>query len=710
MDIKYIVLSESAISFLISSRHARRSLLPWSGVPGLYEKKIEKDVIAYATGREHADDYVALVSVDAVSSIDGEFDTVYSRIARVLKAASTPPLHLPRSWAEFHYKNRVAFFAVAEYEGADRWLVDVDGSKKLVRFLGVSDRRRRVLLQDWEPEATPDISNYKQWVVEASEMAAHEVKEESFSEKIDLKAIGSDAVVQGYLFEDWMKKLKEEQIRVVDSPVTSSMRVVGPAGSGKTLTLCMRAIKLSRDADTIDGRKKILVVTHSWAMAERIDGVLSSLNGGGVPDNISVLPLLYALQFHSGSVGGPSASVLGHDSSDGQRRFIDLIDRIVDEISAKLSASAKSGLSAAVLKALEAEQGTHARNEIVLDFYQEIVGILSPQGVVPDDSDKVADYLNSKRDDGLPPFKSRGDREFCLKVYERLLGNLVDQGVITTDQLVLDSIRIFETFTWNVKREVDGYDYLLIDELQFFDAQERLAISLLSRSKPGMIFLSVEDPAQGLFSAINSKSRVMGASSDVYLEQAHRFRSGLFEFISYLYGKFPLNAAAIKVAKPDSRKRMPKVVKCENNSGVIAYCKERALEVAGSTEKDRRICIVCVSSVEDEIYKELKNSGVQVVRLSSFDDVEMLSYQRKSAVVSSWQFIGGTQFSDVLLVVSGLQRPGNVYAKIKELTAIYLGSSRASSALDIICDRRVPDVVQGAVNAKLATHVNYHEK
>lgn len=709
MEDKYFVISELAISQLISSRHVRGSLLPWEGVQGIYEKSIGNNVVAYATGREHVEDYVALVSVGAISSIDGEFDTVYSRIARVLKAASTPPLHLPRSWAEFHYKNRVAFFAVAEDEGAHRWLVDVDGSKKLVRFLAVSDRKKRLLLQDWEPEDTPDVSQYRNWVVEASEIAA-EVKEESFAEKVDLKAIGSEAVVQGYLFENWMPKLKEEQRKIVESPSQASMRVVGPAGSGKTLTLCMRAIKLSRDPDTIDGRKKILVVTHSWAMAERIDGVLASLNGGYVPDNISVLPLLYALQYHSGSVSGASASVLGHDSSDGQRKFIELIDRNVDELASKLTANAKAGLSDGVLKALSSAQGVHARNEIVLDFYQEIVGILSPQGIVPDDSDKVSDYINSEREEGLPPFSSRGDREFCLKVYERLLSNLVDQGVITTDQLVLDSVRIFETFTWNVKREVDGYDYLLIDELQLFDAQERLAVSLLSRSKPGMIFLSVEDPAQGLFSAINSKSRVMGASNDVYLEQAHRFRSGLFEFISYLYGKFPLNATAIKVARPDSRKRMPRIVKCETRSSVIAYCKERVSEVVASTEKDRRICIVCVSAVEDEIYRELKSSGEQVVRLSSFDDVEMLTYQRKSAVISSWQFVGGTQFSDVLLVVSGLQRPTNVYSKIKELTAIYLGASRASSALDVVCERRIPDIIQGAINAKLAAQVNYHDK
>ena len=700
---KFIFLSESAIDVIVSGRHIRDSNVPAAILPGLRSNNIGVDVLAFATGREHEGEFCALVDVAALEALKGDTETAYTRIARVLKSAAKPPVHLPRGWAEFHFRNRLAFFAVGEDEGNQRWLAEIDSSAKIVRFLGLTDHRHRVNLKDWVPPVTPDIVDYSAWADTVRASLAEEAKVDSFAEQVDLKAIGSDAVVQGYSYDYWLTILKTEQKRIVNGPLDASVRVIGPAGSGKTLALCMRAIHLSRDESVIGGRKKILIVTHSWAMTERIDGILYSLNDGRPTPSISVIPLLYILQTHAGNVGQIASAVLGEDSADGQRRVMELLDRFLSEVGSKSGSSTRALMSPHIVDAIDASQGYPVRNELVLDLYEEIIGILSPQGVMPGDSDKVAEYLTSYRDETMPPFSTRADRELCLRVFERLMEQLVDLGAITTDQLVLDCIRVFETFSWNVKRETDGYDYILIDELQLFDAQERLAVSLLSRAKPGMVFLSVEDPSQGMFSAVNDRSEALRAKDRVYLEETHRFRAGLFEFISYLYGRFPLNATAIRVVRSDSKVRKPRVVQISGEKAVTQFCVEKAKEVAASKEKGRRVCIVCINAPEGAIITGIQNAGLSVVRLESFDDVELLSYQRRAAVVSSWQFIGGTQFSDVVLVVSGIVSATNAHARLRELTAIYLGASRASSSLDIVCDTRVPDVLQSAIKLKFVT-------
>ena len=463
-------------------------------------------------------------------------------------------------------------------------------------------------------------------------------------------------------------------------------------------------MRIAKDPDVIGSRKKILIVTHSWAMTERIDGILHSLGDGRVPESISVMPLLYILQSHAGSIGQVANSVLGEDSAEGHRIVLDILDQILEDQASKPSVSLRSGMSPYLQRALEAQRGTHIRTNLLLDLYEEIIGVLSPQGILPNDSDKVAEYLTAARDDSLPPFTTKSDRSFCIKIFERLLRKLIDLGAITTDQLVLDCIRVFETFSWNVRRETDGYDFILIDELQLFDSQERMAISLLSRSRPGMLFLSVEDPSQGMFSALNERGSALIPKHNIYLRETHRFRAGLFEFISFLYSQFPLNAAPIRVALSDQKVRKPRLVQTGSVEEVLALCVERASEVAESKEKGRRLCVVCVSPLEQQIFEAICESNVSpCVLLRSFDDVELLSYQRKAAVVSSWQFIGGTQFSDVILVTAGVQRSTNAHAKLRELTAIYLGSSRASSALEIICDSRIPEVLQGAIKEKLVT-------
>lgn len=705
MSNSFLLVSESAFDVLISRRETRFLHARDSSVKGVYYEELSNGVVAFGTGHEQEGEFCALIDESLLQRLSGNADAMYTRIARVLKSARSPPVHLPRSWAEYHFKNLLTFFVGNDDDGAGhRWLAEIDGTARVVRFLGLSHPAGKVNLAEWIPPVLADpMPKFRHWVSDLSLRGVEAPADPSFSEQVDLKAIGSDAVVQGYSYDTWLPKLKEEQRKIVNSDLSSSIRVIGPAGSGKTLTLCMRAMRIARDQDVIASRKRILIVTHSWAMTERIDGILHSLGDGHVPESISVLPLLYILQSHAGSVGQVANSVLGEDSAEGQRIVLDILDQILEDEVAKPSAALKAGMSDYLSRALDSKHG-HVRTDLLMDLYEEIIGVLSPQGILPNDSDKVADYLIAPRNESLPPFVTKSDRQFCILVFERLLRKLVDLGAITTDQLVLDCIRVFETFSWNVRRETDGYDYILIDELQLFDSQERLAISLLSRSRPGMLFLSVEDPSQGMFSALNERGSALRPGDKVYLEETHRFRAGLFEFISFLYAQFPLNAAPLRVALSEQKVRKPRLIQTTSTDEVVSLCVERAREVAESKEKGRRLCVICVGPMEQRIFDAIRGADASAcVMLRSFDDVELLSYQRKAAVVSSWQFVGGTQFSDVVLVAAGVPRPTTAHAKLRELTAIYLGSSRASSALEILCDSRVPDVLQSAVKERLLT-------
>ena len=53
-----------------------------------------------------------------------------------------------------------------------------------------------------------------------------------------------------------------------------------------------------------------------------------------------------------------------------------------------------------------------------------------------------------------------------------------------------------------MRRQTEGYDYILVDELQLFGPQERLAISLLASTRTGFAWAAAEDPSQGVFSSL----------------------------------------------------------------------------------------------------------------------------------------------------------------------------------------------------------------
>ncbi len=704
MTAKYILLSDRVISHLLQSRQLRGLKADFSAFHGVHRVTLGQEVEALAVGGELPSEFVALVNLEAFSGLAGPPDVLLTRIGRLLAEAGRPPIHLPRSWAEYHSKNCITFFAQPEDQGRQRWLAAVDSLKRVIGFLDVSDKKKQIRLEDWNPEF-PQFTSYADW---ASKIPAPSVEasDDSFSSQVDLEAIGSKAVAQGYVYEEWLARLRPEQLRVVNAPAAESIRVVGPAGSGKTLALCMRALRLARDTNFINTRKKILIVTHSWAMTERIDGVLQALNGGTYPSLIDVAPLLYLLQAHAGAVGQIATSVLGEDSADGQKQVMDLVGRSVEELSSR-QLQKKSGLSSHLVEAIGAEQSSRVRSDLVLDLYEEIIGILSPTGTFPDAGDKVAEYLSAARDETLPPFKTKADREFVLAVYAKILEQLVDLGAVTTDQLVADAIRVFETFSWNVRRETEGYDYILIDELQLFDSQERLAISLLSRSKPGMEFLSVEDPSQGLFSRVNERTKALKARESYYLEEPHRFRAGLVDFIAFLYRKFPLNQIPLKFSTSETVVRKPRLFVISSKEDRAEWCRQKVASVMTSKDRARRICFVCLGDEDQLVYDALKDTDYSVVRMMSYDDVEKLSYQKRSVVIAQWQYVGGTQFTDVALMIPPVARPANAHARLRELTSIYLGTSRASSDLDIVCTARVPEIIQEAKKDRLITETKF---
>lgn len=302
----------------------------------------------------------------------------------------------------------------------------------------------------------------------------------------------------------------------------------------------------------------------------------------------------------------------------------------------------------------------------------------------------------------MPPFSSNGDRLVLIQIYRRFLTKLSDRASITTDQFISDAIRVLETFTWRMRRETEGYDFVFVDELQLFDSQERLALELLGRSRVGVPFFTAEDPSQGVFSPLHQRQGTGGVNTSVYLNAVHRFDQSIFELIQFFYQKFPLNTIPLRIdPRKSGASERPVAQLCSMDSQAMSRVMALAEEFAETVTGGCRLCVITLGDVDDEIASGLESRSIQVVQLKAFDDVERLSYTKRAAVVAPWQFIGGTQFSNVIVIVAGLNPVNTAFGKLRELTALYLACSRATDRLDIVCGHHVPSVVEEAITAKL---------
>lgn len=704
---EYIFITEAALDFCLTNSSFNQDFLPYTG-NDIRTESLSSDIVGYFAANEPDSPYFALIRIECLSEIkkiSDQPDDAYRRIARVVKGLKSPPIHLPRQWSEYHHRNLLAFFALPKGASTRRWVADLNGSLKGVRFDVLAAASAEVDLIKHSPRPWPDsIQNA------IASLATHRFQfsqadaASALTAEVDLKAIGSASVANNRTYEEWEPHLTESQREVLKHSIDSSIRIIGPAGSGKTLALCMRAIQISRDPDVGAKGKRILIATHSWAMAERIDGVLRVLNGGASAAGITTFPLLSLLELHAGHIGQQRTDVIGDDSSDGRSKSLEIIKSIL----ASSDKKSRTGISEWIANGLQAADESRSRLELVINLYDEIAGVLTASGVSPDDPDSIRQYINGEREDWMPPFSTVVDRGFVVAIYREFIQNLIDRSSITTDQFVLDSIRVLETFTWRMRKETDGYDYIMVDELQLFDPQERSALELLGRSKKGVPFITAEDPSQGIFAALNARPGIY-QNELVYLDTVHRFNREIFELISYIYQKFPLNTLPLKIdASKSAKKQLPCLYTAENDVNAIKLAADLAENINNSATPSDRICIATLGDVDIELADALNARKLLVTRLASFDDVEQLAYSKRSIIVAPWQFIGGTQFSHVIVVAAAIAAPQSQFGKLRELISVYLSCSRAAHSLNIVTNCYVPAVIWEAKDHGLLTHIPSH--
>ena len=706
----YIAITESALDLLLLNDLIGEDNFPSVDEnSGLFSSQLDKQIYGFYARNETAEPYVALIKVASLKELTATAGSyvqdIYRRIARVVKGLRNPPIHLPRQWSEYHHKNLLAFFALPKTASGCRWIAESDNQRRCLRFESITSTGEQVDLADFVPSKWPEKLDDA-----LAKLANKNIRQEFneagknfFAEEVDLQVIGSGSVVRNRTFEGWSEFLSEAQKKVLSQPVNSSVRIVGPAGSGKTLALCLRAVQIARDEEVSTKGKKVLVATHSWAMTERIDGIISVLNGGVPVNGITVFPLLSLLQMHAGNIGQQRVEIIGDDSTDGRVKSIDIIKKIISK-----DRPERKGISQWILDALSSGEDSRARIDLLFNLYEEISGVLTASGVTLDDQESVQGYLTGAREEWMPPFSSLGDRKFVIGIYKDFLRELVDRASITTDQFVIDSIRVLETFTWRMRKETEGYDFILVDELQLFDSQERSALELLGRSRKGVPVITAEDPSQGVFSALHSKRNLMNGLESVYLDTIHRFDKGIFELIKFIYQRFPLNTLPLRVDPlKGSDYELPKLHLCYRDDQAIDSAVNLAAQLfnRAAPGQDERICLATLGDVDSIIRERLVREGLSVVQLTSFDDVEQLTYSKRSLIVAPWQFIGGTQFSHVIVVAAAMPSAQSLFGKLRELTAVYLSCSRAANSLHIICGGYVPKIVQDAKEQALLSEI-----
>lgn len=682
---------------------------------------------------------IVLISQDAAGPAPVPTETLrifFQRIHRVALAVAKPPLRLPPAWSEFHHANLVTFFACPH--GADviplRWIVEIGPERSDdLCFWKLTDPGDRVYLPDYRPHydlyraivadwanAWRDVSQRFQNIPVPPDTAALQAA-------IDLDATTFGSIVQGRTYTTWLEHLTPKQQEFMEWPADQSVKLRGPSGSGKTLALELKCLRELYNARASGRKPRILFATHSWTLAEQVDSALRMLDESGTIVEVDVYPLLEIAR--SGLPGERQITrdfqLLGEDSLTGRRLQLKRIDDVLDRLLKSDWLTYHRYASKQFQSRVQAARGSAERNSLVWDLMNEFASVLSAQGILPGVTAERR-YLALQRPPWMMPLETDADKRFVLQVYTEYVTGLKDEGLLTADQLINDFLNYLETFTWNMRREKQGYDLIFVDELHLFSEQERLVLHYLTRSASEYPKISMAlDPRQapsevyGVFPlasvARGESGRAdldLGTVASVQLSKIHRFTPEILGLIQHIHRLYPAldlgpdwEMDLDSVQSGAGHGDRPLLFQHATQAAEVVAVAERINQLMAVSDRNERIAVILVDALRlPEYEKGLRdNTDLRLSVIQSRDDVEILRYARKSVIVAPAEYLAGLQFDRVVVVaIPGTQlRVANLgYQRRRLLTLLYLGISRATRHVELHVNDEsgdVPEILESAL-------------
>ena len=639
--------------------------------------------------------------------------TLMSRLRAFMGATNSKPIRLPASWSAFHFESLIAFHCAARSEelpDTPRWTAESISGTDNYCFWSSKNATAQKLSEFVRPTGEYD-ELFREWSASlgvATKMfeAASRARYED-SADVDLGDSAFQDVTQHLTYSAWTYRLTVEQKSFIEEPLSHAVKVRGPAGSGKTLALELKAIHDVLDARETGRELSVLFLTHSWLLAEEVDTNLRALSEVGPLDEITVLPLLEVsnLLLPAERISG-GLQLIGEDSLAGKRAQLGRIGQCVEELMLGDWLTFRDQISDELRNRFESDDRDE-RDALVWDCLIEFGCVLGADGIFPGVNSERR-YLQLVRSPWMMPLVNDSDKRLILHLYSQYVGDLELEGLLTSDQLVNDFLSYLETYIWNVRRKTHGYDLILVDEYHLFNVQERQVIRYLARSAetyPKIIMAL--DPRQSPWSVVGGVANVGSVSSSdrveteidsisVDLPTVHRFTPEILNLVKHVNMQYPnlmlddewsldMNEVTSSAASGDK----PRMTVYGSQSAEIVGVYQ-LLRSPSRHSGQTAVAIVDETRFTKylEIQEGLSNAGRSKVSvISSRDDIGSIRYQKRGIVIGPALYLAGLQFDSV--IVCGLPDIGSGFAnqafrKRSNLSLIYLAITRASREVSLL--------------------------
>jgi hypothetical protein len=460
-----------------------------------------------------------------------------------------------------------------------------------------------------------------------------------------------------FSYDDWLSsaRLTEQQKKVVDSDIITRypLRIVGPAGSGKTLLMQLLAISRLRAAAQNGTLLRLLYVTHNSAMAESVIarfevlGAEQYLYGGAAGSDLHVETLAgYARR----ELGLAQKAIIDVDAHRTKLYQLERIQVALAETLLTHSGLVKSS------KLLSAVSESPTLSEIFSRLLMTEISVAIKGHLLINDERRYVE--GEQRLSRLHGSLSEDERRFVFAVFKAYHSRVFEQeGVLDSDDLAISLYGYLRTPIWELRRRDLGFDHVFVDETQLFNENERRIFPLLTRGGSTHIPIVVAlDEAQEVFGQMTAGFGALGIPDlqDEALDVSQRSTKAILDLSFFLvertkhlletrFPQFPASA----VPNDHPLAKFPCVERYKGGLNFHKFVLRRIRELR--KENVWQIAVVCHAEIYWEgLNQELSASDLPLYVLLQRGD--RVSADRPVVVLTRPAYVGGQEFDAVIAV------------------------------------------------------------
>ena len=539
------------------------------------------------------------------------------------------------------------------------------------------------------------------------------------------------SLFQGY--EQWLPQLTEKQQSFVMSELTAPHRIEGPAGTGKTISLVLKAIASLQYAESNHLARRVLFVTHSESTRRTIEQIFVANGAEQYMENDSTdKPISLKLTTLHSLCG----ELLRRDISDTE-----LIDRDAMESKQMQMLYVAEALESSMLneystfkKFLSDEFNAFLSNTdsgALADMLQHEISVI----IKGRSDEKLDNYKKLPRLRYGLPVGTVDDRGFVWIIFRAYQDQLAKAAQFDTDDIVITTMGQLDTPIWRRRRDQEGYDEVYVDETHLFNINELSLFHHLTRSATKHAIAYSVDRSQAigdrgwsseLFDNVisqegNAEQKVTAmkgifrSSADIINLALSVTSAGATLFTNF---DDPLKMATSMLTSDEERRcSAPRLIEVANDNELIAMALSRAEELCREMQISKSgIAIITFS---DDLFRlaeefcRLHNKPVELLKQRGDIEVVDRANRTKRYILSTPEYVGGLEFEAVLLVGvdSGRVPPVKTLESIESANflsysahnRLYVAITRARFRVEILINKgRGPStLLQSAIEAKI---------